>query len=96
MSCCGPANRLGLVTVGQAFAQTWQDIFVTRFLVGVFDAGLIPGCVYVTSLWYPGKHLQWRLSILMIGNISSNIAGNFLAYAIAQIKSPNHYNGWRW
>ena len=86
----------GVVTLGQAFDQTYGAMLATRFLVGVFDAGLIPGAVYVCSLYYPGQHLQWRLSMLMVANISSNIVSNILAYAIAQIDSANGYHGWRW
>ncbi|KAH8887855.1 MFS general substrate transporter [Thozetella sp. PMI_491] len=87
---------LGLVTIGQAFDNSYGALLATRFLVGIFDAGLIPGAVYVCSLYYPGQHLQWRLSMLMVANISSNIVSNILAYGIAQINNPNGYHGWRW
>ncbi|KAH8666805.1 major facilitator superfamily domain-containing protein [Xylariales sp. PMI_506] len=87
---------LGLVTLGQAFVKSYGAILATRFLVGVFDCGLIPGAVYVCSLYYPGQHLQWRLSMLMVANISSNIVSNILAYGIAHINNANGYHGWRW
>lgn len=82
--------------MGQAFVRSYSGILATRFLVGVFDCGLIPGAVYVCSLFYPGEHLQWRLSMLMVANISSNIVSNILAYAIAHIANPNGWHGWRW
>ncbi|KAK6206946.1 major facilitator superfamily transporter [Colletotrichum tabaci] len=87
---------LGVVTIGQGFVKTFDQIMVTRFLVGVFDAGLIPGCVFLCSLYYPPTHLQWRLGLITVANICSNIAGNFLAYAIANIKTTNAFSGWRW
>lgn len=34
--------------------------------------------------------------MLMVANIVSNIISGILAYGIAQIKSGNGYNGWRW
>lgn len=33
----------GLVTLGQAFDQSYGALVATRFLVGIFDAGMIPG-----------------------------------------------------
>ncbi|KAK2035564.1 major facilitator superfamily transporter [Colletotrichum zoysiae] len=87
---------LGVITIGQGFVKTFDQILATRFLVGVFDAGLIPGCVFLCSLYYPPTHLQWRLGLITVANICSNIAGNFLAYAIANIKTADNFSGWRW
>ncbi|KAG4034094.1 hypothetical protein MFRU_003g00700 [Monilinia fructicola] len=87
---------LGLVTLGQGFDKSYSALLATRFLVGIFDAGLIPGCIFVCALYYPSVHLQWRVSMLMVANIGSNVVGNILAFAIAHIKSSNGYHGWRW
>lgn len=76
--------------------QSYEAILATRFLVGLFDTGLIPGCVYILGLYYPSAHLQWRMSMLMVANIVSNIFSGILAYGIAQIQSSNNYHGWRW
>ncbi|KAK5993490.1 putative transporter-like protein [Cladobotryum mycophilum] len=87
---------LGVVTLGQAFDKTYGALLGTRFVVGIFDAGLIPGCVFVLSLYYPSIHMQWRMSMLMVANIVSNIVSNILAFAIAEIKDHNGWHGWRW
>ncbi|KAF3397428.1 hypothetical protein DPV78_008314 [Talaromyces pinophilus] len=87
---------LGLVTLGQAFDKTYSALLATRFVIGIFDAGLIPGCVFVLSLYYPSVHMQWRMSILMVANLVSNIVSNILAFAIAEIRSSNGWHGWRW
>ncbi|KAI9646384.1 hypothetical protein NHQ30_004375 [Ciborinia camelliae] len=87
---------LGLVTLGQGFDKSYSALLATRFLVGVFDSGLIPGCIFVCALYYPSVHLQWRVSMLMVANIGANIVGNILAFGIAHIKNSNGYHGWRW
>lgn len=84
------------MTLGQAFDQTYGALLATRFVIGIFDAGLIPGCVFVLSLYYPSTHMQWRMSMLMVANIISNIVSNILAFAIAEINSNNGWHGWRW
>jgi MFS family permease len=84
--------------VGQAFDQTKSDLFATRFVLGIFDAGLLPGSVFVSSLYYPAVYLQSRMAMIMIANISSNTTANILAYAIAHLSntSSNKWHGWRW
>lgn len=89
-------NSIGIITIGQGFVKTFDQMIATRFFVGVFDAGLIPGCVFLCSLYYPPRHLQWRLGLITVANICSNIAGNFLAYAIANIQTTENFKGWRW
>lgn len=86
----------GIVTLGQAFDQTYHALLATRFIVGLFDTALMPGSVFILSLYYPSSHLQWRMSMLMVANITSNIVSNILAYGIANIDASNGYHGWRW
>ncbi|KAK7964402.1 hypothetical protein PG988_011376 [Apiospora saccharicola] len=87
---------LGVVTLGQAFDRSYGALLATRFLVGIVDSAVMPGCVFVLSLYYPATHLQWRLSMLVVSNIVSNVLSNILAFGIAQIDSANGWHGWRW
>lgn len=41
-----------MVTLGQAFDQSSGALVATRFVVGIFDAGLIPSCAFVLYLYY--------------------------------------------
>ncbi|KAJ3941164.1 uncharacterized protein N0V96_009042 [Colletotrichum fioriniae] len=34
------------ILLGQGFVKTFDQMIATRFFVGVFDAGLIPGCIF--------------------------------------------------
>ncbi|KAK8078781.1 MFS general substrate transporter [Apiospora phragmitis] len=87
---------LGVVTLGQAFDKSYGALLSTRFLVGIFDSAVMPGCVFILSLYYPSTHLQWRLSMLVVSNIVSNVISNILAFGIAHIRSANGWHGWRW
>jgi hypothetical protein len=59
-----------------------------------FDRSL--GSVYLLAQYYRRYELQWRLSMLMVGNAISTAFGGHLALAIAGIKSSNGYHPWRW
>ena len=52
----------GAIMVGMAFVESWVTLAICRVLVGVFEAAIFPGCVYLTSCWYVRKEMQIRLS----------------------------------
>jgi MFS family permease len=41
----------GISIMGGAFAKHWGVIVVVRALVGAFEAGFFPGCLYLISVW---------------------------------------------
>lgn len=67
-----------------------------RFIIGLLEAGLIPGSIFLLSTYYPRYELQWRVSMLHVGNATSNAFGGLIAYGVASIRSSNGWNGWRW
>lgn len=50
----------GLLTVGLGLVKTWQGLAVIRAFLGVLEAGLFPGCVYLIGSWYQKHEVQKR------------------------------------
>lgn len=86
----------GVFTIAEGVVKTKEALYAVRFFIGVFEAGLIPGSVYLLAQYYPRYELQWRVSMLMVSNALSTAFGGLLALAIAGIKSSNGYAAWRW
>ncbi|XMA19635.1 hypothetical protein WAI453_012426 [Rhynchosporium graminicola] len=99
----GPANWLaflgigfGSVLMGMAFVKTWGVMAFCRALLGVFEAGYLPGCAYLITCWYTrfevGKRLAgfWIFSVLM-GGFSA-----IFAYLLTLLKGLQGLNGWQW
>ena len=42
----------GVCILGGAFAKHWGVIVVVRALVGAFEAGFFPGCMFLITVWY--------------------------------------------
>jgi hypothetical protein len=38
--------------LGMGFANDWRAIVVCRMLIGIFEAGFLPCCMYLLSCWY--------------------------------------------
>ena len=50
----------GAVMLGMGFANDWRVIVVCRLLIGIFEAGFLPCCMYLLSSWYQRYEVQQR------------------------------------
>jgi MFS family permease len=50
----------GGVMIGQGFVTSWQALTACRALLGFFEAGFFPGCVYLITCWYKRREMQKR------------------------------------
>lgn len=67
-----------------------------RVILGIFEAGFYPGCVYLLSTWYPRYELQKRnAGFYLIGSMASAFGG-ILAYGLMQLTGKAGLEGWRW
>lgn len=46
--------------IGAGFTKKWWEIVICRALLGLFEAGFFPGCVYLISCWYTRYEVQKR------------------------------------
>jgi MFS family permease len=86
----------GVATVGQGLVQNQPGLIAMRLLLGLFEAGFFPGCVYLISMYYKRYELQWRLNLFFCGAILAGAFSGLLAYAIANLDGLAGYRGWRW
>lgn len=87
---------LGIFSIAQGLVNNFAGLVACRFIIGILEAGLIPGSIFLLSAYYPRYELQWRVSMLHVGNATSNAFGGLLAYGVASINSSNGWSGWRW
>jgi len=50
----------GAVMIGQGFVKSWISLTICRVLLGAFEAGFFPGCVYLITCWYKRYEVQKR------------------------------------
>lgn len=86
----------GLVTMCQGFTRNYGGILVTRFLLGVAEAGMFPGCFYLIGMWYKREEAQKRYSFFFSSTSLAGAFGGLLASAIGKMDYINGYRGWRW
>lgn len=83
----------GVCTIGQGLVRNFAGLVAMRFLLGIFEAGLVPGAVYLISMWYKRFELQWRLSVFFSASIIAGAFGGLFAYALAKMDGLGGYSG---
>jgi MFS family permease len=91
--CC---MGFGLVTTMQGLVQSYGGLITTRFLLGIFECGMFPGCFYLISMWYKRAEAQKRFTLFFSSTSLAGAFGGLLASAIGKMAGMRGYLGWRW
>ncbi|EME39515.1 hypothetical protein DOTSEDRAFT_180100 [Dothistroma septosporum NZE10] len=87
---------VGIISMCQGATQNYAGILVTRFLLGLAEAGYYPGVLYHLSFWYPTKRTSLRIAFFYAcGQFSGTISG-LLAFAVSYMNGVGNLAGWRW
>ncbi|POR34759.1 High-affinity nicotinic acid transporter [Tolypocladium paradoxum] len=100
--CIGPGWFLplttvlfGVVSLGTAFVNTVPQAMGVRFLLGVFEAGMLPGIAYYLSRWYRRAELAFRLSLYIVMAPLAGAFGGLLASVILELDHFGGLDTWR-
>jgi D-galactonate transporter len=87
----------GLIGVAMAFVQTPTQFYILRFLLGVAEAGFIPGVLLYLTYWFPaawrGRIIALFLAAIPISNI---IGGPLSGWILTTLNDVNGLRGWQW
>ena len=87
----------GLVAAATMFVQTPTQFYVLRFLLGVFEAGFLPGVVYYLTQWYPSARRGQVVAIFMSAAVAAGVvAGPLSGFIMKHFDGMNGWSGWQW
>ncbi|KAF2431738.1 MFS general substrate transporter [Tothia fuscella] len=92
-----PAISLGfgICSICTAFVDNIHSASGIRFLLGVFEAGMLPGIAYYMSRWYRRSELTFRLSLYIVMAPLAGAFGGLLASAILKLPHFGGLKQWR-
>jgi len=85
----------GICSIGTAFVHDIHGICGVRFLLGIFEAGMLPGIAYYMSRWYRRSELAFRLSLYIVMAPLAGAFGGLLASAILKLPNFGSLHQWR-
>lgn len=86
----------GVVATMQVFVRDRNGYLVIRSLLGLTEAGYIPGSIYTLSTWYRKRELGTRLAVFFFGMFGGNALSPILASGILQMDGVRGLAGWQW
>lgn len=86
----------GVVMTTMGIIYGFSGLFWSRFFLGMFEAGMLPGASFVISTWYRRSELQVRQSLIMSVAVSLNAFGSLISWVISMMKGVGGMEGWRW
>ncbi|CAM1510596.1 Fc.00g009310.m01.CDS01 [Cosmosporella sp. VM-42] len=85
----------GICSISTAFVHSRASICVVRFLLGIFEAGMLPGIAFYLTRWYCRAELTFRLALYMVMSPLAGAFGGLFASAILKADHFGMLKDWR-
>ncbi|MCA7120519.1 MAG: MFS transporter [Acidibrevibacterium sp.] len=87
----------GLLSGAMIFVRTPLSFYIVRFLLGVAEAGFIPGVLLYLTYWYPARR-RGRITAIFLTAIpmSSIFGGPLSGWILNVVSGAQGLRGWQW
>ncbi|KAH9904428.1 putative pantothenate transporter [Xylariomycetidae sp. FL2044] len=86
----------GFMLACHAAVKNKEGLFVTRFFLGLAEAGMFPGVLLQMTYWYRPDEMSLRLLYFYFCGNFSGIIGGLLAFAFDTVSGAGGLSGWQW
>lgn len=86
-----------VISGATAFVTTPTMFYVMRFLLGVAEAGFIPGVLLYLTYWYPARR-RGRITAMFLAAIpmSAILGGPLSGWILRSLGGLGNLSGWQW
>ena len=86
----------GFASLLNAWVTGPASFYLIRFILGIGEAGLYPGLLYILALWAPGRYRVRMLMLLILSTPFSIMAGSLISQPILLLDGWCGLAGWQW
>jgi MFS transporter, ACS family, 4-hydroxyphenylacetate permease len=86
----------GLASTATMFASSPNTLYLLRVLVGIAEAGFLPGMLLYMTLWFPPAYRARANALFMIAMPVTAALGSALSGYILSLDSTLGLKGWQW
>lgn len=86
----------GITSMLNAWATSAHTFYFIRFILGIGEAGLYPGLLYVLALWLPNRYRVRMITLLVLSTPFSIMAGSLISQPILLLDGVAGLAGWQW
>jgi MFS family permease len=85
----------GIVSSLTSLVPNGHWLYVARFFLGAFEAGLFPGMVYYLTLWMPARNRVWMMSLFVTAIPLTGVFGAPVSTYLMAHANVFGLTGWR-
>jgi len=87
----------GLTSVATMFVKTAASFFIVRFLLGCFEAGLLPGVVLYMTYWFPARRRALMLAMFFTSMPLTSVLGSPVSgWIMGSMRRSMGFANWQW
>jgi len=86
----------GIASAATMFVVGPNSLYLVRALVGLAEAGFVPGMLLYLSLWFPTTYRGRVMTVFMTAMPVTMLIGSPISGAILQMNGAFGIAGWRW
>jgi len=86
----------GLCSAGAALITDTTTFVIARFLLGIAEAGFLPGIAFFMTRWFPARHRGRAMGVFYATGATAGIIGGPIAAGLLGMDGVLGIAGWRW
>jgi sugar phosphate permease len=86
----------GLISACMVFVWSPRSFYLLRFLLGVAEAGFVPGMLLYLTFWFPSHERARAVAKFMTATSLAGVVGGPLSSALLRMDGLGGLKGWQW
>jgi ACS family tartrate transporter-like MFS transporter len=86
----------GALSCCMMFVRTPASFYTVRFLLGVAEAGFLPGMIFYLTHWIPARDRARVFALFLTSTALAGVVGGPLSAALLQLRGVGGFAGWQW
>ncbi|KAJ5778095.1 hypothetical protein N7520_001341 [Penicillium odoratum] len=86
----------GVIAAMQVFIRNRTGFLLTRAILGLAEAGYIPGAMFTLSTWYTRDEITKRIAIFFFGMFGGTAISPLLGAGLLRLDGKCGISGWQW
>ena len=86
----------GFVAAAMVFVKTPHMFYALRFLLGVAEAGFVPGMLLYLTFWFPSGERARAVAKFMTATSLAGVVGGPISSALLKLDGLSGLSGWQW
>ncbi len=86
----------GFISASMVFIRSPHSFYLLRLLLGVAEAGFVPGMLLYLTFWFPSHERARAVAKFMTATSLAGVVGSPLASALLRLDGLRGLSGWQW